>query len=220
MAEFHLKGRDNVDTLEKSRLLGMMEIENKYAIEGYKLIAGVDEAGRGPLAGPVYASAVILPADCFIEGLNDSKKLSPKMRESLFEIIKDTALCYGIAFASVEEIERYNILNATFLAMRRAINMLDPAPDFVIVDGNQNIRELKVKQQPIVKGDSKSQSIAAASILAKVSRDRYMIDIAKEFPEYNFEVHKGYGTKMHTDLIKQHGPSKIHRLSFLKNIVK
>jgi ribonuclease HII len=185
---------------------------------GFKYICGVDEAGRGPLAGPVCAAAVILPEGCEIEGLNDSKKLSEKKREALYPIILKKAVDYFIAFGSVEEIEEHNILNATYFAMNRAINGLKQV-DFALVDGNRVPKDIKVPCATIVKGDSKSMSIAAASILAKVTRDRLLLEYDQKYPQYQFAKHKGYGTKLHTELIKEHGPCEIHRLSFLKNIL-
>lgn len=187
--------------------------------KGKALVCGVDEAGRGPLAGPVCAAAVILPQDCFIEGLNDSKKLTERARERLFPIIKEKALAYSIAFASVEEIERVNILNATYLAMNRAVEGLKIKPDYALIDGNCVPKNITVECETVVKGDFKSCSIAAASILAKVTRDHLMEEYDKEYPQYEFAKHKGYGTAVHTALIKEHGPSPIHRLSFLKNIL-
>ena len=185
---------------------------------GFKHICGVDEAGRGPLAGPVCAAAVILPENCEIEGLNDSKKLSEKKREALYDVIIEKALDYYIAFGSLEEIEEYNILNATYFAMNRAINGLK-AVDFALIDGNRVPTDIKVNCATVVKGDAKSMSIAAASILAKVTRDRLLLEYDEKYPLYEFAKHKGYGTKLHTDLIKKHGPCEIHRLSFLKNIL-
>ncbi len=185
---------------------------------GFSHICGVDEAGRGPLAGPVCAAAVILPIDCKIEGLNDSKKLSEKKREQLFDIIVEKAVDYHIAFGTLEEIEEHNILNATYFAMNRAINGLKSV-DFALIDGNRIPTDIKVECATIVKGDAKSMSIAAASILAKVTRDRLLLEYDKKYPLYEFKKHKGYGTKLHTDLIKQYGPCEIHRLSFLKNIL-
>ena len=193
--------------------------ENNAKEKGYKYVCGVDEAGRGPLAGPVCAAAVILPSDCVIEGLDDSKKLTEKKREKLFEIIREKAVSYCIAFGSLEEIEEYNILNATYLAMNRAIENLTIPADYALIDGNRVPTNIKVPCETIVKGDAKSMSIAAASILAKVSRDRLLLEYDKKYPEYQFAKHKGYGTKLHTDLIKQYGPSPLHRLSFLKNIL-
>ena len=185
---------------------------------GFNLICGVDEAGRGPLAGPVCAAAVILPPDLEIEGLNDSKKLSEKKRELLFDVIIEKALDYCIAYGTLSEIEEYNILNATYFAMNRAINGLKEV-DFALIDGNRTPKDIIVPSATIVKGDAKSMSIAAASILAKVSRDRLLLEYDKKYPQYQFAKHKGYGTKLHTDLIKEHGPCEIHRLSFLKNIL-
>ncbi|MBQ2940821.1 MAG: ribonuclease HII [Clostridia bacterium] len=205
---------------ELERLSSMVEFEKAFYDRGYKVIAGVDEAGRGPLAGDVYAAAVIFRPGTIIEGLNDSKKISPKKRDMLFDEIKEKAVSYAVGVATVAEIEELDILNATFLAMRRAIESLSVKPDFVMVDGNQHIRKLEIENEPVIKGDSLSMSIAAASILAKVSRDRYMEKMAKKYPEYEFEGHKGYGTKRHSELIKEFGPCPIHRLSFLKNILK
>lgn len=192
--------------------------EKEAYSKGYNLVCGVDEAGRGPLAGPVCAAAVILPEGAEIPGLNDSKKLSEKKREQLFPIICEKAIAFSIAFASVEEIEKYNILNATFIAMNRAINGLRPKADFALVDGNRVPKECYVPVETVVKGDSLSVSIAAASVLAKVSRDRVMIELDKKYPEYNFKKHKGYGTAEHMELIKKYGPSDCHRLSFLKKL--
>ncbi len=192
-------------------------IENESKAKGYKYVCGVDEAGRGPLAGPVCAAAVILEEE--IEGLNDSKKLSEKKREALFDIIKEKAISYSIAFASVEEIEEHNILNATYLAMNRCIEGLDVKADFALIDGNRIPTDISVPCQTVVKGDAKSYSIAAASILAKVTRDRLMLEMDKEYPQYNFKKHKGYGTKEHTDLILKYGVSPVHRPSFLKKLL-
>lgn len=192
----------------------------KSAIErGYKLICGVDEAGRGPLAGPVCAAAVILPTDAEIEGLNDSKKISEKKRELLYDVICEKAIAYCISFGTLEEIEALNILEATFLAMNRSIDGLKIKPDYVLIDGNKTPKDIKIPCEAIVKGDAKSASIAAASILAKVTRDRLLLEYDKQYPEYNFKKHKGYGTKEHTELILKHGPSPIHRLSFLKKLL-
>ena len=195
----------------------LWELENELYAQGYSLLCGVDEAGRGTLAGPVCAAAVILPAGLEIPGLNDSKKLSEKQREALFEPIKAAAKAYGIAFATVEEIENLNILNATFLAMNRAISQLSPQPELALIDGNRNTG-ITVPSRCVVKGDSRCADIAAASVLAKVSRDRYMLEMAEKFPEYGFERHKGYGTKLHYEAIRQYGPCPIHRLSFLKKM--
>ena len=193
--------------------------EKQFDEGGSKIICGVDEAGRGPLAGPVYAAAVILPKDTIIDGVNDSKKLTALRRERLFDVIIQQALSYSIAFASVEEIDEINILQATFLAMQRAVNGLSIAPHAALIDGNQ-LPSLNIPAQAIIKGDSLSTSIACASILAKVSRDRLMLELAEKYPEYEFQKHKGYGTKLHIELIKKHGASPIHRKSFLRNVLK
>lgn len=195
------------------------EFEKAASDSGFSCICGVDEAGRGPLAGPVCAAAVILPAGAVIEGLDDSKKLTEKKREKLYDIIKQTAVAYSVAYGTLEEIETVNILEATYLAMNRAIEGLTVKPDFALIDGNRVPRGIKIPCETIVKGDSKSMSVAAASVLAKVTRDRLMLEYDKKYPEYNFKKHKGYGTKEHTELIKQYGPCEIHRLSFLKNIL-
>ena len=187
--------------------------------KGYKYICGVDEAGRGPLAGPVCAAAVILPLDTVIEGLDDSKKLSEKKREALFDLITEKAVAYGIAYGSVEEIEEVNILGATYIAMCRAIEKLKKNPDYVLIDGNHFPPMLKTEGECIVKGDSKSMSIAAASILAKVTRDRLLLEYAEKYPEYGFEKHKGYGTKVHIEAIKKYGMCEIHRPSFLTKLI-
>lgn len=193
--------------------------ENEAAQNGFLLVCGVDEAGRGPLAGPVFAAAVILPRGGIIEGLNDSKKLSAHKRELLYDEIIARAAAYCVASASEREIDKHNILQATFLAMRRAVDGLALAPDLVLVDGNQDPQLSCQHTLTIVKGDSKSASIAAASILAKVSRDRYMERLAQEYPQYDFERHKGYPTKAHYQRILEHGVSLVHRKSFLKKLV-
>ncbi len=192
-------------------------LENEIYGEGYRLICGVDEAGRGPLAGPVYAAAVILPRGLVLEGLDDSKKLTEKKREALFDPIREQAIAYGIASASVEEIETRNILNATFLAMNRAIEKLSPVPALALIDGNRNTG-IAFPSRCVVKGDAKCADIAAASVLAKVSRDRFMLEMARQYPQYRFEQHKGYGTKLHYDMLREYGPSPIHRMSFLKKL--
>lgn len=192
-------------------------LENEIYDSGVKLLCGVDEAGRGPLAGPVYAAAVILPRGLEIEGLNDSKKLSEKKRDALFEIICEKAISFGIARAEVEEIESLNILNATYLAMNRAIAGLNVMPELALIDGNRN-NGIEFPSRCVVKGDSKCADIAAASILAKVSRDRYLIEMAELYPQYHFDKHKGYGTKLHYEAIREHGPSPIHRMSFLRKM--
>jgi len=191
--------------------------ERQAAEKGYKTVCGIDEAGRGPLAGPVYAAAVILPVDCEIDGLDDSKKLTEKKRELLFDVIIKKALAYGIGWANEREIDEHNILQATFFAMGRAVEALAITPDWALVDGNR-MPPLSVPGQTLVKGDSKSASIAAASILAKVSRDRLLREWDKKYPEYGFAKHKGYGTKAHYDAIKQYGILPVHRRSFLKNL--
>jgi len=193
----------------------MWEIEHSLFAKGYHLICGVDEAGRGPLAGPVCAAAVILPPDADIPGLNDSKKLSDKRRRELYPIIKEQAVAYGIAFADHQEIDEINILQATFLAMQRAIDQLQVRPQLALIDGNRE-RDFGLPVQTVVHGDSLSASIAAASVLAKVTRDDYMQQMAEQYPEYCFEIHKGYGTKAHYQALTEHGPSPIHRMSFLK----
>lgn len=193
-------------------------IENEYREKGFNIICGVDEAGRGPLAGPVYAAAVILPSDCVIEGLNDSKKLTEKKREALFDEIKEKALAYGIASADEKEIDEINILNATFIAMKRAIASLSVRPDLALIDGNQK-PHTDIEEVTVIKGDAKSMSIAAASVLAKVSRDRFMLEMAEKYPQYDFARHKGYGTKLHYEKIAQYGVCDIHRRTFLKKIL-
>ena len=193
------------------------EFENKAHEDGYKIVCGVDEAGRGPLAGPVYAAAVILPDGLEEMGINDSKKMTEKKREALFDIIVENATAYGIGFATEKEIDEINILNATFLAMRRAVEAMGVKPDLVLVDGNRK-PGTGYEEVTLVKGDAKSISISAASILAKVSRDRYMKDLAERHPEYKFEQHKGYGTKLHYEMIEQYGILPDHRRSFLKKI--
>ena len=185
--------------------------------KGYKLICGVDEAGRGPLAGPVYAAAVILPDGIEIEGLNDSKKLSEKKREMLFDVITEKAVAYCVATASVEEIDEINILKATMLAMKRAVEGLKINTDYALIDGN-SMPELNIDGETIIKGDANSPSVAAASILAKVSRDRFMYELDKKAPEYCFAKHKGYGTKLHYECIREHGISEYHRKTFLKKM--
>lgn len=194
-----------------------LEYENKALDQGFEIICGIDEAGRGPLAGPVYAAAVILPKGHIIEGVNDSKKLSEKKREQLFDKILDECVSYGIGIADEKEIDEINILQATFLAMRRAVDNLSVKPDIALIDGNKK-PGLDIEQWDIVKGDSKSASISAASILAKVSRDRYMLEMAEKYPEYQFEKHKGYGTNLHYEMIEKYGISPIHRKTFLKKL--
>ena len=199
--------------------MSLWELENELFDSGIGVICGVDEAGRGPLAGPVCAAACILPRGLEIEGLNDSKKLTEKRRDALYDVIKEKAVAYGIAFATVEEIEELNILGATYLAMNRAIAQLSVTPELALIDGNRNAG-IQVNSQPVVKGDSKCADIAAASILAKVSRDRMCDEYDKEYPEYGFAKHKGYGTKAHMDAIREFGPCPVHRRSFLKFLDK
>ena len=198
-------------------MIELWTLENEIYAGGVKRLCGVDEAGRGPLAGPVCAAAVILPQNCEIEGLNDSKKLTEKKREALFDVICASAVSYGIAFATVEEIEEYNILSATFMAMNRAIAMLDPAPELALIDGNRNTG-IQIPSRCVIGGDGKCADIAAASVLAKVTRDRYMLQMAELYPQYGFEKHKGYGTKAHYEAIRAYGPSPIHRPSFLRKM--
>ncbi len=195
-----------------------LQLENDAKDSGYCAVCGVDEAGRGPLAGPVFAAAVIFPQGKMIEGINDSKKLSPRKREKLFDIIKEEAVSFSIASVDEKTIDRINILQATHLAMQKAINGLEIQADMALIDGN-NLPKLDIPAKSIVKGDTLSLSIAAASILAKVSRDRFMIKMSEKFPEYCFEKHKGYGTKLHYEMLKKFGPSDIHRMSFIKKIV-
>ena len=199
---------------EKKMELDLWEIERELHAEGVGLICGVDEAGRGPLAGPVCAAAVILPPETELPGLNDSKKLSEKKREQLFPEIQQIALAWSVAFASVEEIEERNILGATMLAMNRAIAGLSLTPDLALIDGNRN-KEIEVPSRCVVHGDARCASIAAASILAKVSRDHLMLELAREYPQYGFEKHKGYGTKAHYAALREYGPCPAHRPSFL-----
>ena len=195
----------------------LWEKENEIFAEGFESLCGVDEAGRGPLAGPVYAAAVILPRGLVIPGLDDSKKLTEKKREALFDQICEQALDYSIAFATVEEIEERNILGATMLAMNRAIAGLKTRPDLALIDGNRN-KGIETPSRCVVKGDACCADIAAASILAKVSRDRVMLQLAAQYPEYHFEQHKGYGTAQHYEALRQFGPSPVHRPSFLRKM--
>lgn len=192
-----------------------LEYENTAYADGYEIVCGVDEAGRGPLAGPVYAAAVILPKGHIIEGVNDSKKLSEKKRDELFDKVIDECAAYSVGIATEQEIDEINILQATFLAMRRAVEGLTVKPDIALIDGNKT-PGLVIAQRAIIKGDGKSANIAAASIIAKVSRDRYMLEMAEKYPEYQFEKHKGYGTKLHYEMLEKYGVSPIHRKTFLK----
>ena len=198
-------------------MIDLLTKEKSFYNDSVKILCGVDEAGRGPLAGPVCAAAVILPKETVIEGLNDSKKLSEKKREQLYDVICETAVSYAISFATVAEIEELNILHATQLAMIRAINELDPVPDLALIDGNQ-AGDIKFPHETVIKGDASCVSIAAASILAKVTRDRFMVEMAEQYPNYHFEKHKGYGTKDHYNALREFGPCPIHRPSFLKKI--
>ena len=195
--------------------LNLWAIEDGCFAEGFQIVCGVDEAGRGPLAGPVCAAAVILPPHLQIPGLNDSKKLTDKRRRELMPVIKEQALAYGIAFATHEEIDQINILQATYLAMERALAQLNIKPDIALIDGNR-AKDFGLPVKTVVHGDSLSASIAAASVLAKVTRDDLMLAMAEEYPQYGFEIHKGYGTKAHYAALTAHGPSPIHRMTFLK----
>lgn len=193
----------------------MWSIEREWYQKGFTCICGVDEAGRGPLAGPVCAAAVILPRDLVIPGMDDSKKLSDKKRRELFPLIKEQAIAYGVGLASHEEIDTVNILQATYLAMERALSELRVKPDLALIDGNR-AKDFGVPAETVIKGDSLSMSIAAASVLAKVTRDDLMLQMAEEYPGYGFDIHKGYGTKAHYEALTQYGPCPIHRMSFLK----
>ena len=200
---------------KETEQIDWLKFENEAYENGYTCVCGVDEAGRGPLAGPVFAAAVVLGRGQIIDGVNDSKKLSEKKREALFDKIKEEALCYSIASVDEKAIDEINILNATFLAMKKAVEGLEIKPDFAMIDGNKT-PDLSIDCEAVVKGDANSVSIAAASILAKVSRDRYMLEMAEQYPEYQFEKHKGYGTKLHYQMLDEYGPSEIHRQTFLK----
>lgn len=195
----------------------LWELENEIYDTGEQLLCGVDEAGRGPLAGPVCAAAVILPRGLCIPGLNDSKKLTEKKRKALYDVICSSAVSYGIAFATVDEIEEVNILNAAMLAMNRAIEKLSVQPTLALIDGNRN-SAIKIASRCVVKGDAKCADIAAASVLAKVTRDRYMLKMAEKYPQYKFEKHKGYGTKDHYAALREYGLCEIHRPSFLRKM--
>lgn len=195
--------------------VNMWEIEDSFYAQGIKVICGVDEAGRGPLAGPVCAAAVILPEHLELPGLTDSKKLTDKKRRELYPVIKEKAIAYGIGLASEKEIDEINILQATFLAMQRALDQLTVKPDLALIDGNRE-KDFGIPVKTVVKGDSLSANIAAASVLAKVTRDDLMLELAETYPEYSFEIHKGYGTKAHYEALRVHGASPIHRKTFLK----
>jgi len=195
--------------------VNMWEIEDSFYSDNIQVICGVDEAGRGPLAGPVCAAAVILPKDLEIPGLTDSKKLTDKKRRELFPLIQEQAVAYGIGFATEHEIDEINILQATFLAMQRALDQLKVRPDLALIDGNRE-KDFGLLVKTVVKGDSLSANIAAASVLAKVTRDNLMMEFSEKYPEYGFEIHKGYGTKAHYAALREFGPSPIHRMTFLK----
>ena len=195
------------------------EYEKQALAEGYKVVCGVDEAGRGPLCGPVCAAAVILPVDCEIEGINDSKKLSEKKRDMLYDIIKEKAVAYSVVMVDAKTIDEINILQATFKAMREAVDGLSVKPDIALIDGNGK-PGLSIEERTLIKGDAKSISVAAASILAKVTRDRYCLEMDEKYPEYQFAKHKGYGTKLHYEMIEKYGVAPIHRRSFLKKVLK
>ncbi len=203
-----------MQTNQKENKISLFEFDKGFYNKGLQFVSGIDEAGRGPLAGPVVAAAVILPKDIFIDGVNDSKKLTEKKRNILFEEIKQKAFSYGIGIVDAEKIDEINILQATFLAMRKALEQLSVKPDLILVDGNHIIPNLQNKQQAIVSGDAKSACIACASILAKVTRDNMMYEYAKQYPQYNFQKHKGYGTKAHLEAITKYGPCPIHRMTF------
>ncbi len=194
------------------------QYEQNAKINGFNAVCGVDEAGRGPLAGPVFAAAVILPDGCEIEGLNDSKKLSEKKREALFDVIKEKAISWSVASVDEKIIDEINILQATYLAMKNAVEGLDVPADYALIDGNR-MPPLSISGETVVKGDAKSMSIAAASILAKVSRDRFMLELDKKYPQYQFAKHKGYGTKLHYEMLTEHGISDCHRMTFLKSFI-
>ncbi|MBQ1440412.1 MAG: ribonuclease HII [Clostridia bacterium] len=195
-----------------------LRYEGQAADEGFDIVCGVDEAGRGPLAGPVFAAAVVLHRGQIIDGANDSKKLSEKKREALFDIIISQAADYSIACVDEKTIDTINILQATYLAMFKAVSGLEVKPDICLIDGNRKPPQIEIPCRTIVKGDSLSMSIACASILAKVSRDRFMLELDRQYPEYNFARHKGYGTKLHIELLRKYGASPVHRRSFLKKI--
>ena len=201
--------------MKQTQPLDLWLYEREAFAQGLQPVCGVDEAGRGPLAGPVCAAAVILPPELIIPGLNDSKKLTDKKRRELYDVIVSRAISYGIAFASEQEIDELNILQATFLAMERAMAQLAPTPALALIDGNRT-RDFGLPVRTIVRGDGLSASIAAASILAKVTRDRYMEELDAQYPQYGFAVHKGYGTRRHYDALREYGPSPVHRTTFLK----
>ena len=205
---------------EEERLINLKQIEKVFYNKGIEYIAGIDEAGRGPLAGPVVVASVIMPKDSMIEGVNDSKKVSEKKREKLYEEITNTAIAWGVGIIDQREIDEINILNATKKGLTNSLKELEIKPDLILVDALTNIDTLGIPYRSIIKGDAKSYSIAAASIIAKVTRDRIMRQWDELYPEYGFEKHKGYGTKMHIDAIKEYGPCPLHRKSFIKNFIK
>lgn len=209
---------ENSDIDKGGKTMNLSETDAAYYAQGFQYVAGIDEAGRGPLAGPVCAAAVILPPGLILDGVNDSKKLSEKKREALYDVIAQNALCWSYAFVDAPTIDQINIRQATHLAMENAVKKLSPAADFLLIDGNDKI-PFSVLHAYLVKGDAKSQSIAAASIMAKVTRDRYMKEMAKEYPEYAFEKHKGYGTKVHMEAIRAYGLTPLHRVSFMTDKV-
>ncbi len=204
---------------EHERLVELSKFEREYNEKGYELIGGIDEAGRGPLFGPVVAACVVLPKDCLIEGVNDSKKLSEKKRESLFEEIKEKAVAWGVGIVDNNTIDEINILEATRKAMHEAVSNLQVKPDYIFIDAEKHVDTCNIPYLPIVKGDALSINIACASIIAKVTRDRMIDEIAGKYPEYGLDKHKGYGTKAHIDAIKQYGITPLHRKSFCKNFV-
>jgi len=204
---------------EQARLYELSKFEREYNQKGFELIGGIDEAGRGPLFGPVVAACVVLPKDCLIEGVNDSKKLSEKKREELFEIIKQKAVAYGVGIVDNNEIDEINILEATRKAMHEAVSNLQIKPDYIFIDAEKHVDTCGIPYMPIVKGDALSINIACASIIAKVTRDRMIDKLAKEYPEYELEKHKGYGTKIHIDAIKKYGLTSLHRKSFCKKFI-
>jgi len=205
--------------LTKEEIVAQAQLMKDFdGLFGYELLAGVDEAGRGPLAGPVFAAAVILPPDCILEGVNDSKKLTEKRREELYDVITENALAWAVASCDEKVIDEINIRNATYKAMNEAVNSLKIKPEYVIVDGDA-VTNMEIPHTCVIKGDAKSRSIAAASILAKVSRDRYLMELDKQYPQYQFAKHKGYGTKLHSEMILKYGPSPVHRRSFLKKLL-
>ena len=203
---------------ENKEPVDWLKYENEAFSEGSLIVCGVDEAGRGPLAGPVFAAAVVLHKDQIIEGANDSKKLSEKKREALFDVIVSQAADYCIASVNEKTIDEINILQATYLAMAKAVEGLKKRPDICLIDGNRRPPQIEIPCRTIVKGDALSMSIACASILAKVSRDRFMLELDRQYPQYHFAKHKGYGTQLHIDLLRQYGASPVHRRSFLKKI--